>query len=87
MSDIIQNGILVALLKTQNMKNIQIYLKMNLFLHTLSLELAVNAEHFYVERTSDDAIDKLFHTYIYETMQLLGPHAKIRVRKLEPYQN
>jgi len=39
MSEIIQIDILVTLLKSQNMKTILIYLKVNLFLHTSSLEL------------------------------------------------
>ena len=39
MFEIIQIGVLVTLLRSQNMKNIQIYLKANLFVHTSSLEL------------------------------------------------
>ena len=39
MSEINQIGILVTLLKSQNMKNMLIYMKDNLFLYTSSLEI------------------------------------------------
>ena len=80
MSETIQIGILVTLLKPQNMKNTLIYLKVNLFLHNSSLELLKvlqqnnNFSYIYVENNhfiphNQIYIKRIYYKYIF-TAQL-----------------
>ena len=67
MSKIIQIGIFVRIPKSHNMKNILIYLKVNLFPHLSSLELPKTSIAAWIKnpfrRTSE-------HNYIYNYLNL-----------------
>ena len=93
MSEIIQICILVTLLKSQNMKNIIIYFKVNLFLSSIyflciqNYLLKINCHHyvyfiFTITRIHDTRLQNNNFTYIYVENNHSIPHNLIYIKRI-----